>query len=84
MNSDGVDNLILSSLDDIAWMLNIRGCDIKNCSIAICYALVSKTETYLCIEQSKVPESLQTSLHVDGIKLAAYSEIFEYVTNEVL
>ena len=68
---------LLCALDDIAWMLNIRGSDIDYNPVAVSFALVSLTDVKLFIQPVKVPDNVKTALEVDGVVLLAYAAVEE-------
>ena len=47
MEKKGADLFVLTSLDDIAWLLNIRGGDIHCCPVVLSYLVMTKTEIRL-------------------------------------
>lgn len=47
MKTRGVDFIVLSALDEIMWLYNIRGQDVPCNPVSICYALVAPSETFL-------------------------------------
>lgn len=81
MAAKSADWFLISSLDDIAWLFNFRGSDLQNCSTAISYTLLSKDQTWLCIDSSKVPEALLKTLTNSGISVVDYNTIFELTGN---
>lgn len=70
------DNYVLASLDDIAWLFNIRGNDIAYNPVALSYALINKTEAILYINNEKVNEDVKERLVAEGIKIKDYLEIY--------
>jgi len=66
---------LISSLDDIAWLFNIRGDDVPFISVTIAYALISMTEAYLFINQAKVPPEVREVLNANGITISDYDEV---------
>lgn len=58
---------LLTSLDDIAWLLNIRGSDVLNNPIVIANVVVTKTDCYLFIDAKKVPAESKILLEAEGI-----------------
>jgi Xaa-Pro aminopeptidase len=80
MTEKGADYLLLSSLDDIAWLYNFRGSDLPCCPIAISYALVTKDEAHFYIDQSKIPAALKENFTKDGIAVSGYDQVFEVVS----
>lgn len=79
MKQLGGNKYLLSSLDDIAWLLNIRGLDIPNNPVAISYAVITKKKCYLFIDPLKVTEAVRNELEEDGIRVRNYNELEEYL-----
>lgn len=74
----GGNYLFLSSLDDIAWLFNIRGTDVANNPVAIAYAIVGEKESYLFVEAvgiTKLSEEARQQFSNDGIVIKGYNEI---------
>jgi len=76
MKKKKADWFLISSLDDIAWLFNIRGSDSKNCSTSLSYALISQTDAWFCIDKSKVSPDVEDSLEKDGVIIRPYLDIF--------
>ena len=70
----GVDAEVISTLDAICWLLNIRGSDIAYNPVTICYAIVTTSELYLFIESSKISTEVAKYLDENNVKVVAYSE----------
>jgi len=77
MKGKGVDHHLITTLDDIAWILNIRGTDVAFNPVAVAYALISTNEISLFIESSKVDDDLCQKLKQDGVTLHPYDAIIE-------
>ena len=73
------DFYFLSTLDDIAWLLNIRGKDVDFNPVAICYLILGKTVSYLFIDPAKVSDALKQSLNADGIIIKPYAKIIDFL-----
>ena len=69
------DFYLISTLDDIAWLLNLRGSDVDCNPVFYAYALVGKNEVILFVNPSKVPHELVAILEHDAIKLLPYTQI---------
>ena len=80
MKTRKIDRTVISALDDIAWLFNIRGEEIDHTPLTLCFAVVSHDEVSLCINPEKVTESLKEILVTDGVKLCSYDAIYELVT----
>ncbi|MCL2456117.1 MAG: aminopeptidase P family protein [Defluviitaleaceae bacterium] len=46
---------LVTALDSVAWLLNIRGRDIKNLPVAYAFALVTETEAHVFADENKIP-----------------------------
>jgi Xaa-Pro aminopeptidase len=77
----GADLQIITALDDLAWTFNLRGSDVECNPVFMAYAAISKVETFLFLEDNKLPSELKTKLETEGIKIRAYHELAEYVRN---
>lgn len=75
MKTKGANYYILTSLDDIAWLLNIRGADVPNNPIAIANVIVAEHKCYLFIDSCKVSPLIKLELEAEGIELKASAEI---------
>jgi Xaa-Pro aminopeptidase len=72
---------LISSLDDIAWLYNIRGDDVPYISVTIAYALISVTEAYIFINRGKVPKNVRDTLSENGVSILDYEDIKKKVEN---
>ncbi|WP_373899380.1 aminopeptidase P family protein [Haloimpatiens sp. FM7315] len=81
MDKISADVFLLSSLDDIAWLFNIRGNDVKCNPVVTSYALVSKDKAYLFLDKDKVSKEIEEELNKDNVEVFEYNEIEKYVKN---
>ncbi|HBT31585.1 MAG TPA: Xaa-Pro aminopeptidase, partial [Pusillimonas sp.] len=65
----------LSALDDIAWILNLRGQDVAYNPVFLSHLLIGEHDARLFIDQTKIPQELQRELERDGIVLDAYEAV---------
>jgi len=76
----GVDRVLLSSLDEIAWMLNVRGCDIEYNPLVISYLLVSQDDVKWFVKKGIAddPDTLDSfsELEMDGVRIEDYDAVF--------
>lgn len=79
MEKKGADAFVLTSLDDIAWLLNIRGGDVHCCPVVLSYLVMTKTEIRLFANEKAFPTEVQTALLKDGVTLLPYDDIYAYV-----
>lgn len=79
MEKKDVHNYILASLDDIAWLFNIRGGDVNNNPVTISYAVITKDKSYLFIDRSKLSGEVLEYLKANNIEVREYDEIFKVI-----
>ncbi|MDF1694429.1 MAG: aminopeptidase P family protein [Saprospiraceae bacterium] len=77
MSALGVDHHLITTLDDIAWIFNIRGNDVEFNPVTIAYALISKNDVAVFIDPEKVDDSLYHILQQDWVSLKPYDSILE-------
>ncbi|MFJ2385221.1 aminopeptidase P family protein [Pseudomonas protegens] len=65
----------IATLDDIAWLFNLRGADVSFNPVFVSFALISQQQATLFVALSKVDEALRAQLEVDGVSLRDYSEV---------
>lgn len=77
----GIDRVLLSSLDEIAWMLNVRGSDIEYNPLVISYLLISQDYVKWFVRKSMVDMDPDTEdsfneLVADGVDIEDYEAVF--------
>ncbi|MDX9728322.1 MAG: aminopeptidase P family protein [Bacteroidales bacterium] len=70
-----VDFQLLTAVDDIMWLLNIRGNDVKYCPLLLSYALIGRDQVILFADEMKVPAGLRAALDRDGVVLLPYDTV---------
>jgi len=68
----GARHLVMTTLDEIAWAMNIRGTDVDFNPIVIAWAIVSPDAATLFIDPHKVTADVRAHLEIAGVRLAAY------------
>lgn len=81
MEAAGAEALLLPALDEIAWLLNIRGNDVHCNPVAVGYLLVEKQGVHYFIQPRKVTAGLASYLSANDISVHAYEEIEDYLRN---
>ena len=76
MRHAGADAHILTTLDEIAWLLNVRGNDIPCTPVFLSYALSPETECKPLIQDPAVPDPVRTYLDGIGVTLLPYDSIY--------
>jgi len=79
MKGVGANTYIVSSLADIAWLLNIRGEDVRFTPLIVSYLIVDLNNVNLFIKNEKLPKKLKVELEKAGITINNYDVIGDYI-----
>ncbi|WP_016770795.1 aminopeptidase P family protein, partial [Pseudomonas sp. R62] len=71
----GADWHFIATLDDIAWLFNLRGGDVSFNPVFVSFALINQQQATLFVALSKVDADLRAVLEQDGVTLRDYSEV---------
>lgn len=74
MARHGATHHFISTVDDIAWLFNLRGADVHYNPVFLAHALVEPQGTTLFVADGKVNAALAAKLAIDGVKLAPYAQ----------
>jgi Xaa-Pro aminopeptidase len=70
----GATHHFISTVDDIAWLFNLRGADVSFNPVFLAHALIEASGVTLFIAEGKVSPALRSVLSHDGVRLAPYSD----------
>ena len=79
MRENNTTTHILTSLDDIAWLFNIRGGDIKYNPVVLSYAVITLDKAILFTDENKLNDEIKTSFGEEVVEIKNYFEIYEFV-----
>ena len=79
LKKEGADCLILASLMDICWLMNIRGNDVACTPVVLSFAAVTADEAVLFINPDVLSEEIRAHLSADGVTFQPYENIYRYV-----
>jgi len=71
---------LVSSLDDLAWLFNIRGKDVSYNPVVLSFALISEKEAFLFIDEHKLSTAEKEQLQKSGVQLQAYTDIEKHLS----
>lgn len=77
LQARGADWHFIATLDDIAWLFNLRGGDVSFNPVFVSFALINQQQATLFVALSKVDADLRAVLEADGVTLRDYSEVAE-------
>ncbi|MBE0667626.1 MAG: aminopeptidase P family protein, partial [Bacteroidales bacterium] len=75
MRDLGADFQLLTSVDDIMWLLNIRGNDIKFSPLLLSFALVGADQVLIFTDEEKVPGTVKAAFDKEGVVLLPYDMV---------
>lgn len=79
MKAERADVHIITTLDDIVWLLNIRGNDVPCNPVVLSYLAVTMDKLYLFLNPEVVSEEVNLYLKNLGVEILPYQEIYTYV-----
>lgn len=79
MEKEGATVHLLTTLDDIVWLFNIRGDDIPCNPVVLSYAAITLDDAYLFIALESVNQKVREYLKGLGVKIRPYQEVYPYV-----
>jgi len=71
--------MLVTALDDIAWLLNLRGNDVAFTPVAIAFAYISRKEKSLFIDESKVTDEVRQHLKACDVKIRDYDDVVRFL-----
>lgn len=81
MKENNADYYILGSLDNIAWLFNIRGTDVPNNPVVYSYALVSHNKATIYLNKDKLNGKAKNTLEENKVEIKEYKKIAEDLNN---
>ena len=81
MKKEGAGVHVLTTLDDIVWLLNIRGNDVECNPVVLSYLFISEESVILYLNEKVVNEEVRRYLTGIGVEIRPYNSIYEDVKN---
>ncbi|SHE39702.1 aminopeptidase P family protein [Clostridium fallax] len=75
LKEEGLTDYLLASLDDIAWLLNLRGDDVPHNPVFLSYLLMSMDNCTLYIDKRKIDDTIINYLKENGVDVKDYDDI---------
>ena len=71
--------MLVTALDDIAWLLNLRGGDVDFTPVAIAFAYIGENNRDLFIDENKVTDEVRQHLKACGVRVRNYDDIVHFL-----
>ncbi|MBE5823784.1 MAG: aminopeptidase P family protein [Butyrivibrio sp.] len=81
MEEYGTKAYLLSKLDDIMWLTNLRGNDVECNPVALSYAVITMDSFTLFVQQKEITDEVRTYCEKESIALKEYGEVLDHVGN---
>ncbi len=79
LEKEGAGNFLLSKLDDLMWLFNIRGCDVECNPVALSYAYITKEEAHLFIQEKALGDETRADLAHKQVTVHPYESVVEFL-----
>lgn len=79
LNKKGATATLVTTLDDIAYTLNIRGGDVLFTPVILSYLYISEDHVVLFVDKEKITEDVKKHLDKTGVTVKNYEEVFDFV-----
>ena len=79
VEKEGADSLLLTKLDDLMWLFNIRGCDVECNPVAMSYGFLEKDSAVLFIQQNALDDSVRQYLEQKKVRVEEYGDVVAYL-----
>ena len=79
MAEKGAETHVVTSLDDIAWLYNIRGNDVLCTPVVLSYAVVTMDKAYVFANPSVFDETVMAHLTESGVEVKPYEEVYSFL-----
>ena len=81
LNEAGADAMVVTALDEVAWLTNLRGTDVHCNPVFVAYAMVLPDALHLFIDTGKLTESVKSYLAARSVSLHAYTDLLPFLTS---
>ncbi|MCM1553564.1 MAG: aminopeptidase P family N-terminal domain-containing protein, partial [Butyrivibrio sp.] len=75
----GAEELLLTKLDDLMWLFNIRGCDVECNPVAMSYGYITQNTAVIFMQEQAVDAEMRAYLAANSVELRDYREIESYL-----
>lgn len=79
IKEEGAEGLLLTKLDDIMWLYNIRGCDVECNPVAMSYAFITREEAVLFIQKKAFAQETRQYFAAHNIQVEEYDSLVPYL-----
>ena len=81
MRENGANVHVIATLDEVAWLFNIRGNDVVYTPVILGYAAVTLDKVYLFMDERKLNDEIKESFGKVTVEIRPYNDVYDYVKN---
>lgn len=75
--AEEVDGMLVTMLDEVAWLTNLRGSDVEYNPVVVSYMIVTHDNAVLYIDERKLTDEVREYLNGQGITVSGYGEVWQ-------
>jgi Xaa-Pro aminopeptidase len=79
LKTKNIESHLVATLDDIAWILNIRGADVSYNPVTIAYLLIEEDVTTLFVKRQKLNDETKAILNENNVEVKSYKALESYL-----
>ena len=76
---EGADAVVIASLMDVCWLMNLRGADVACTPVMLSFAAVTAEEAVLFVNPAVLNEEIKANLSNDGVTVRNYEDVYDFV-----
>ena len=80
IDTQNCDSALITRLDDIAWLTNMRGDDIRRIPLVLSFMIITEGKGYLFVDYERLTDELKEDLRKNGIIVKPYENIYDFMT----
>ena len=81
MQEQGADVHVITSLDDTAWLLNVRGGDINHFPVVLSFTVVTMDSCHWFLNEEVLNDAVKAHLAQNGVVTGGYNDIYDFVAS---
>lgn len=79
LREKGADAMVVSALDEIAWVLNVRGHDVEFNPVVVSYLAIEQDKCTMFVQPEKITREVTAYLRANDVEFKSYEEVFPYL-----
>lgn len=77
LKAEEVEGMLVTMLDEVAWLTNLRGSDVEYNPVVVAYMIVTLDNAVLFVDERKLTDEVRGYLAAQGVRVSAYGNIWQ-------